>query len=197
METIILATANPNKAIEIKNLLKNDVEVLTMKDLGIDIDIIEDGQTFEENALIKVRTLKPFIEQEAIIIGDDSGLSVDALAGQPGVYSARYAGENVTYKDNNIKLLKEMETIPDPKRGATFITVMAILYPDGQEIICKGMVRGKIARDFIGHGGFGYDPLFIHEESGRSYGEMTEDEKNKISHRALAIKKVKDHLLKK
>lgn len=197
MKRIVLATANVNKAAEIKKILGNDFDIITMAELGIDADIIEDGQTFEDNALIKVRTLKGLIKDpEAIIIGDDSGLAVDALAGEPGVYSARYAGENVTYADNNIKLLKELETIPDQKRGAEFITVVAILYPDGDEVLCKGCVRGKIARALIGQGGFGYDPLFIHAESGRSYGQMSEEEKNTISHRALALEKVKKCLLK-
>lgn len=197
METIILATSNPDKAIELKKLLNHDFEVVTMKDLGIDIDIIEDGKTFKENALIKVRTLNQLIVgRDGIIIGDDSGLSVDALGGKPGVYSARYAGDKVTYQDNNDKLLKEMEAVPDDQRGAEFITVVAILFPEGKEVICQGIVRGRIARDFIGRGGFGYDPLFIHEKTGRSYGEMSDDEKNAISHRAIAIQMVKEVLLK-
>ncbi len=197
MKKIVLATANVNKAAEIKKILENDFEIVTMAQLGIEIDIVEDGQTFEDNALIKVRTLRGLIKDpEALIMGDDSGLTVDALGGEPGVYSARYAGENVTYADNNRKLLKELESVPDQKRGAEFITVVAILYPDGQEVLCKGRVRGKIARGLIGEGGFGYDPLFIHEESGRSYGEMSEEEKNAISHRALALEKVKNVLLR-
>lgn len=192
---IILATNNLHKAIEIKAMLNNDFEVLTMKDIGIDIEIIEDGKTFEENALIKVRALKSFLkDRKAIIIADDSGLSVDALDGKPGVYSARYAGEDVSYQDNNEKLLKEMKNLPDQKRGAEFVTVIAILYPDGKEVTCEGRVRGRIARDFRGDGGFGYDPLFIDEETGRSFGEMSEVEKNAISHRAKAILKLKEIL---
>lgn len=197
MKRIVLATGNQNKAKEIRKILDDGFEVMTMKELGIETEIIEDGETFEENALIKVRAINALIkDRDAIIMGDDSGLSVDALDGAPGIYSARYAGENVTYSDNNKKLLAEMQDVSDDQRGASFITVVAILLPDGHEVTCQGLVRGKIARDFIGEGGFGYDPLFIHEESGRCYGEMTEDEKNAISHRALALEKAKAILLK-
>jgi len=196
MRTILLATGNQNKAKEIKAMLGGAFEVVTMKDLGIAIEIIEDGLSYEENALIKVRTLKPYVQgKDMIIMGDDSGLSVDILNGEPGIYSARYAGENVTYADNNKKLLKAMAEVPKEKRGAAFITAIAMILPDGRELTCQGVVRGMIAFDYCGEGGFGYDPLFIHEETGRCFGEMTNDEKNKISHRAVAVAKAKELLL--
>jgi XTP/dITP diphosphohydrolase len=190
MKTILLATGNQDKAKELKAMLGEDYEVFTMKDFGIELEIIEDGLTYEENALIKVRALRPFVHDKGLIImGDDSGLSVDCLNGAPGIYSARYAGEDVTYADNNRKLLKEMAAVPEEKRGAAFITAIAMILPDGRELTCEGLVRGKIALAECGSGGFGYDPLFIHEESGRCYGEMTKAEKNELSHRAAAVKK--------
>jgi len=195
MRTILLATGNPDKARELKTMLGADFEVQTMKDVGIDIDIIEDGQTYEANALIKVRALQPLVKgKDLIIMGDDSGLSVDCLNGAPGIYSARYAGEEATYADNNKKLLKEMADVPEANRGAAFITVIAMILPDGRELCCEGLVRGKIAFDYCGVGGFGYDPLFIHEASGRCYGDMTKAEKNRLSHPAVAIAKARELL---
>lgn len=192
MKTILLATANQDKAKELKAMLGDDFEVLTIKDFEIDLEIIEDGLTYEENALIKVRALVPYVQgKDVIIMGDDSGLSVDCLNGAPGIYSARYAGENVTYADNNRKLLEEMAEVPEEKRGAAFITAIAMILPDGHEVTCEGLVRGKIAFDYCGEGGFGYDPLFFHEASGRCYGDMTKDEKNKLSHRAAAVAKAR------
>lgn len=195
MRTILLATGNQDKANELKAMLGDDFEVMTMKDLDIDLDIIEDGRTFEANALIKVRALQPYVQgKDLIIMGDDSGLSVDCLGGAPGIYSARYAGDNVSYGDNNKKLLKEMANVPEGQRGAAFITAIAMILPDGRELTCEGLVRGKIAGDYCGSGGFGYDPLFIHEASGRCYGDMSKEEKNRLSHRALAIQKARELL---
>lgn len=195
MRTILLATANQDKATELKAILGADFEVQTMKDFGIDMDIIEDGLTFEANALIKVRALQPYvIGKDLIIMGDDSGLSVDCLNGAPGIYSARYAGDHVSYADNNQKLLQEMADVPEENRGAAFITAIAMILPDGRELTCEGLVRGKIAFDYCGAGGFGYDPLFIHEASGRCYGDMSKAEKNRLSHRAVAVEKAREIL---
>ena len=195
MRTILLATGNQDKATELKAMLGADFEVKTMKDFGIDMDIIEDGLTFEANALIKVRALQPYvIGKDLIIMGDDSGLSVDCLNGAPGIYSARYAGDHVSYADNNQKLLQEMADVPEENRGAAFITAIAMILPDGRELTCEGLVRGKIAFDYCGAGGFGYDPLFIHEASGRCYGDMSKAEKNRLSHRAVAVEKAREIL---
>lgn len=192
MRTILLATGNQDKAKELKDMLGADFEVRTMKDFGIELEIIEDGLTYEANALIKVRALKPYVQgKDIIIMGDDSGLSVDCLNGEPGIYSARYAGENVTYADNNKKLLQAMKDVPEAQRGAAFITAIAMILADGRELTCEGLVRGKIAFDYCGSGGFGYDPIFIHEASGRCYGDMTKDEKNRLSHRAAAVEKAR------
>lgn len=195
MRTIVVATGNKDKAKEIKAMLDHKFEVITMGEAGIDMDIIEDGSTFEENALIKVRAVKPLVQDpNMIVMGDDSGLSVDALDGAPGIYSARYAGEDVSYHDNNEKLLKEMKNVPEKERGGEFVSVIAVILPDGREMTIRGTVRGKIAFDFIGEGGFGYDPLFIVEETGRSYAQMSAKEKNTISHRARAVDQAKEIL---
>ena len=195
MRTILLATGNQDKATELKAMLGADFEVQTMRDFGIDMDIIEDGLTFEANALIKVRALQPYvIGKDLIIMGDNSGLSVDCLNGAPGIYSARYAGDHVSYADNNQKLLQEMADVPEENRGAAFITAIAMILPDGRELTCEGLVRGKIAFDYCGAGGFGYDPLFIHEASGRCYGDMSKAEKNRLSHRAVAVEKAREIL---
>lgn len=195
MRTILLATGNQDKATELKAMLGADFEVQTMRDFGIEMDIIEDGLTFEANALIKVRALQPYvIGKDLIIMGDDSGLSVDCLNGAPGIYSARYAGDHVSYADNNQKLLQEMAAVPEENRGAAFITAIAMILPDGRELTCEGLVRGKIAFDYCGAGGFGYDPLFIHEASGRCYGDMSKAEKNRLSHRAVAVEKAREIL---
>ena len=198
MQTILLATGNQDKAKEIKDLLDNAFEVVTMKDFGIDINIIEDGLTYEENALIKVRALKSYVQgKDIILMGDDSGLSVDYLDGAPGIYSARYAGEDANCAANNKKLLEVMKEVPEEKRGAAFICAIAILFPDGQEVTFRGEVRGTIAFDFSGKWGFGYDPMFIHQEKQRSYAEMSKDEKKRLSHRAAAVEKAKTVLLDK
>ena len=195
MRTILLATGNQDKATELKAMLGADFEVQTMRDFGIDMDIIEDGLTFEANALIKVRALQPYVMgKNLIIMGDDSGLAVDCLDGAPGIYSARYAGDHVSYADNNQKLLQEMADVPEENRGAAFITAIAMILPDGRELTCEGLVRGKIAFDYCGAGGFGYDPLFIHEASGRCYGDMSKAEKNRLSHRAVAVEKAREIL---
>ena len=197
MKTIVLATGNKDKAREIKAMLDHKFEVKTMKDMGIDTQIIEDGETFEDNALIKVRAIQPFVKDaEMIIMGDDSGLCVDALDGAPGIYSARYAGEDVSYRDNNEKLLNAMKDVPEEKRGAEFVSVIAMILPDGQELTVRGTVRGRIAYDFMGDEGFGYDPLFIVEETGKSYAQMAPEEKNAVSHRARAVARAKQILEK-
>lgn len=194
-KTIVVATGNPNKAIELKGMLNGEYAVKTMKEMGIDVDIVEDGVTFEENALIKVRAIAPFLKgQDVIIMADDSGLSVDALDGAPGIYSARYAGEHVTYADNNAKLLAAMKDVPDGRRGAEFVCAVALIMPDGSEWTGRGTVRGTIAHEFLGEQGFGYDPLFIVNGLGKSYAQIGEEQKNQISHRSKAVALAKKKL---
>lgn len=188
MKTIVLATGNRDKAAEIKEMLGGRYDVLTMGDAGIDVDIVEDGDSYEANALIKVHAIAPFLkDKDVIIMADDSGLSVDALDGAPGIYSARYAGEHVTYTDNNEKLLAAMAEVPADKRGAAFVCAIAMILPNGEEKTVRGEVRGSIAFELTGNRGFGYDPLFLVEGDGRSFAQMDANEKNAMSHRARAV----------
>ena len=186
MVKILLATGNPHKARELSAMLSGcDVEVLTLKDVGFAGEIIEDGETFEENAEIKARAAASL---GYIGVGDDSGLCVDFLGGAPGVYSARYAGEPCDNSKNNEKLLSEMAGVPEDKRGAKFVCVICCVFPDGRKIVSRGECPGRILTSYVGSGGFGYDPLFYCTERGKSYAEMTEEEKNSVSHRARAMK---------
>lgn len=186
MVKILLATGNSHKARELSAMLSGcDVEVLTLKDVGFAGEIIEDGETFEENAEIKARAAASL---GYIGVGDDSGLCVDFLGGAPGVYSARYAGEPCDNSKNNEKLLSEMAGVPEDKRGAKFVCVICCVFPDGRKIVSRGECPGRILTSYAGSGGFGYDPLFYCTERGKSYAEMTEEEKNSVSHRARAMK---------
>ncbi len=187
---ILLASHNKKKIAELQTLMQtvsSDVEVVSMSDIGFDEEIVEDGSTFEENALIKSRT---GAKLGYITVADDSGLMVDALDGAPGVYSARYAGEECDNDKNNEKLLEALKGLPPEKRGAKFVSVVACSFPDGRpEIVVCGECHGRILEDYRGDGGFGYDPLFWYEPMHKSYAEMTAEEKNSISHRGLAMQK--------
>ncbi|EIW00601.1 non-canonical purine NTP pyrophosphatase, rdgB/HAM1 family [Thermoanaerobacter siderophilus SR4] len=165
-----------------------------MADLGIKEDIEETGNTIEENALIKARFLKEKVE--GIVIADDTGLFVEHLNGQPGVYSARFAGENATYEDNNKKLLKLLEGVPYEKRKAYFKTVIAVVERE-KETLLEGKLEGHILDHPRGKNGFGYDPVFYVDNLGKSLAELTMEEKNKISHRADALMKLKNYILKR
>lgn len=191
---IILSSGNMHKISEIRNILKDmPFEIVSKDDLGYeDFDVVEDGETLESNAFKKAEELHNLVD--GIVIADDTGLFVDALSGEPGVYSARYAGEHVSYKENNKLLLKNLEGIPIEKRTAYFKTVMAVVFEDGKKIIAQGCVKGKIAFEEKGENGFGYDPLFIVEDTGKTFAEMTAEEKNKVSHRARALMNLKEKL---
>ncbi len=191
---IVIATGNEHKKDEIKAVLGSKFDVVTMKEEGIHIDIVEDGTTFEENALIKAQALKEYTEDT--ILADDSGLAVDALDDKPGVYSARYAGENATDEMNNEKLLSELEHVPMGSRNAKFVCVMALILPNGEQHLFKGECKGQIDFKLNGQNGFGYDPLFIVDGLDKTFGELSAKEKNKISHRAVALDKLKKMLLK-
>ncbi|HIU99019.1 MAG TPA: XTP/dITP diphosphatase [Candidatus Limadaptatus stercoripullorum] len=181
---IAIATNNPNKLREIRAILGGFFdEALSLSDLGIDIDIEETGTTLTENALIKARTIRDLTGLPAL--ADDSGLMVDALGGAPGVYSARYAGEEHDDKKNNALLLKNLEGKP---RDAKFCSVIALCYPDGRELTAEGSVRGVILKEERGTGGFGYDPLFFSPELGKTFAEATPEQKNSVSHRSRALR---------
>lgn len=191
---IILSSGNKHKINEITDILKNmPFDVVSKDDLGYkDFDVVEDGSTLEENAFKKAEELHKKVK--GIVIADDTGLFVDALNGEPGVYSARYSGESVSYKDNNNLLLKNLKNVPMEKRTAKFKTVIAVVFEDGKRIMAEGTCSGKIAFEERGENGFGYDPLFIVDGVDKTFAEMTEEEKNKISHRAKALLNLKKKL---
>lgn len=191
---IILSSGNKHKINEIKDILKDTIfDVVSKDDLGyLDFDVEEDKDTLEGNAFKKAEELHKLVK--GIVIADDTGLFVDALNGDPGVYSARYAGEPVSYKDNNNLLLKNLEGVPMEKRTATFKTVMAVVLEDGSRLMAEGECKGKIAFEERGTNGFGYDPLFIVDGWNKSFSEMTEEEKNQVSHRANALMNLKEKL---
>lgn len=184
---IVFASGNKHKIEEFSAILKRyipNLEVASMKDVGIFDDIIEDGTTFEENAMIKARAVAKY---GYIGVADDSGLSVDALDGAPGIYSARYAGEHGNDKKNNLKLLDDMKNIEN--RSGAFVCAIACAFPSdmpNEDFVVCGECGGKILHAEKGNGGFGYDPLFFVEQFGKTYAELTSDEKNSISHRAVA-----------
>lgn len=191
---IILATGNQHKKEEVQKILgEGDFQILTMKEAGMDLDIVEDGDSFEENAMIKARAVKE--HTSAAVLADDSGLEVDALDGAPGIYSARYSGEDANDEKNNEKMLEEMKEVPLEKRGAQFVCVIAYIDEAGAEHVFRGECPGHIAYEPKGDGGFGYDPLFLVERLNKTYAQLTEEEKNELSHRAEALKKAKPVLL--
>ncbi len=192
MEKVILSSDNKDKIKEIKEILRDlDVRILSKKDLGLDkLEVVENGRTLEANALKKARAVYNVIKGH-IIIADDTGLFVDALDGEPGIFAGRYSGENATYEENNKKLLEELKGLEDYKRKAYFMAVAAIIDKQGNEHIVKGICKGRIAKTYRGEGGFGYDPLFIPEGYEKSFREMGEDKKNSISHRRKAFEEVR------
>ncbi len=189
---IVLATHNKDKCKEMMGALSSlDVELLTLDQFPQIQKIIEDGETLEENALIKAREV--FKKTGYAAISDDTGLEVDALDGEPGVYSARFSGENATYTDNVNKLIHVMKDVEDENRSAQFRTCMAFV--DGNtELIANGVVKGQITASPKGDGGFGYDPVFYIEKFDKTFAEMTLEEKNKISHRGVALRNLKEIL---
>jgi XTP/dITP diphosphohydrolase len=186
---MLAATNNKHKLEEIKAILEQlNIEVISLKEAGIDIDVEETGTTFEENALIKAREIAGISRMP--VISDDSGLQVFALNNEPGVYSARYSGTQGEEKDakNNEKLLKNLTGISEEQRGARFCSVIAAVFPDGSELMAEGFVYGHIGHELKGSNGFGYDPLFIVDGYGKTMAELPPETKNKISHRANALK---------
>lgn len=196
MKKIILASNNKGKIEEIKKILNDmNVEVFSLKEMGIDIDVVEDGETFEENAKKKCSEIyKELIRRKEcnfIVMADDSGLEVEALNNEPGVYSARYAGEHGDDKKNNEKLILNLQGIPYEERKARFICQLALINENNEYRGVKAAVEGYILMEEKGLDGFGYDPLFYYEPLGKTFSEMTMEEKNKISHRGIALQKMK------
>ncbi len=200
MIKIVLASRNAKKIKELETLLgdlSSKVQVLSLDDIGYTDEIIEDGDTFSDNSRIKARVPASL---GYIGIADDSGLTVDALDGAPGVYSARYSGEDATDEKNNAKLLAALADTPDEKREAQFRTVVTCAFPDGTDFQVEGICDGVILREPDGEGGFGYDPLFYFEPLGKTFAALTADEKNEVSHRGKAMRmfvaKFKEYLNK-
>ncbi|MCD7711225.1 MAG: RdgB/HAM1 family non-canonical purine NTP pyrophosphatase [Firmicutes bacterium] len=195
--TVVLASRNSAKVAEIRKLFAEfnaDINVLSLSDIGFEGEIVEDGESFEENAVIK--TCAP-VSLGYIGIADDSGLCVDALGGAPGIYSARFSGEDHTDAKNRELLKKRLENVPDDERGAHFVCVTAAVFPHKynlEPIVCRGECRGKIIREERGEGGFGYDSLFLYEEANKTFAEMTAEEKGTVSHRGRAMKKFAEML---
>lgn len=189
MKTILLATNNQHKLKELKELLAN-YNIITLKDIEYFNEIEENGQTFEENALIKAKTIHNYLNQKGlayIVIADDSGLCVDSLNGAPGVYSARYAGEHGDDQANRNKLQKELE---GKDKSAYFICTIVVYYPNGQYKVFEGKTYGEIIAEEKGNKEFGYDCIFYSNELNKTFGEATEEEKNSVSHRGRAIKEM-------
>ena len=194
MKKIIFATGNMGQRKEIREILKDlDAEVLSMKEAGVEADIVEDGKTFEENAVIKAKTICELTGE--IALADDSGLEIDYLNKEPGIYSARYMGEDTSYRIKNANLIGRLEGVPDEKRTARFVCAIAAAFPDGTVKTVRGTMEGRIGYEEAGENGFGYDPIFYLPEYGCSSAELSMEEKNKISHRGKALRAIKEELL--
>ena len=193
MKKIILASNNKGKIAEVKEILKDmNVEVISMKEAGLDVDIEENGSTFEENALIKAEAIMKMTGE--ITIADDSGLEVDYLNKEPGIYSARYMGHDTSYDIKNNAIIQRLEGVKGTDRSARFVCAMAVVFPDGKIIIARGTMEGLIADKPMGENGFGYDPIMYLPEYQKTSAQLSSEEKNKISHRGKALEKLKTQL---
>ncbi len=195
MQQIIFATKNEGKLREIRMIMEDlPVEIISLKDAGITDEITEDGKTFEENALIKARIIME--KTGKLTLADDSGLEVDFLNGEPGVYSARYCGVNTSYKIKNRNIIERLIDVPDGERTARFVCVIAAAFPDGRSKTVRATMEGRIGYEEKGSNGFGYDPIFYLPEYGCYSAELDLEEKNKISHRGKALRLMKDILIR-
>lgn len=192
---IIFATGNEGKMKEIRLILADlGLEILSMMEAGVDLDIVEDGSTFGENAEIKARAV--WERTGDIVLADDSGLVIDYLGGEPGIYSARYLGEETSYEYKNRVILERMDGVPGEERSARFVSAIAAVLPDGRVLHTEGVVEGLIAPEPAGNGGFGYDPIFYLPEYGMTSAEIPMELKNEISHRGKALAAMKDMIRK-
>ncbi len=208
MKTIIFATSNEGKIKEIRALLSDlSCRVLSMKEAGVDIKIEENGSTFEENAVIKAKAVlqayldnktsdtEEFLPEEMLVaLADDSGLEVDYLNKEPGIYSARYMGEDTSYEVKNQAILDRLKGVLDEQRTARFVCAIACVWPDGRTEVVRDTIEGRIGDRISGSNGFGYDPIFYVPEYGCTSAELSPEEKNRISHRAKAICRIKEYL---
>ena len=195
MNKIIFATGNKDKMREIREIMADlDVEILSMKEAGIDVDIVEDGRTFEENATIKATTIAKYTD--AIVLADDSGLEVDYMNKEPGVYSARWMGEDTSYDIKNQAILDKLDGVEKEKRTARFVCAIAAALPDGNVIVSRQAMEGYIGLKAEGENGFGYDPIFYPVGFECSSAALSPEEKNAISHRGKALRDMKNKLKK-
>ncbi len=196
MKKIIFATGNQDKMREIREILGDlNTEILSLKDAGIVLDVEENGTTFEENAMIKARAAAE--KTDAIVLADDSGLEIDCLNKEPGVYSARYMGEDTSYIVKNQALLERLKGVPKEKRTARFVCAVAAVFPDGETLVKSGTIEGYIGEKPEGENGFGYDPIFYVEEYRCSTAALSREQKNAISHRGNALRAIKGELKKR
>lgn len=194
---IIFATGNENKMKEIRMILKDlGLEILSMKEAGADVEIIEDGMSFEENAEIKARSVARVLTND-IVLADDSGLEIDYLDKAPGIYSARFAGEDTSYDIKNRILLDRLEGVPDEERTARFVCAVAAVFPDGTVSVVRKTIEGRIAEEAAGENGFGYDPIFYVPDYGCTTAEMKPEQKNELSHRGKALRAMREILKEK
>jgi len=185
---IVFATGNENKMKEIRMILSDlGMPILSMKEAGIDVDVVEDGSTFEENAMIKATEIAKHTEN-CIVLADDSGLEIDYLNGEPGIYSARYLGVDTSYDIKNQILLDKLQGVPDEKRTARFVCAIAAAFPDGTTEVVRGTIEGIIGYEIAGENGFGYDPIFYLPEYGCTTAELSPEKKNELSHRGVALR---------
>lgn len=196
MDKIIFATGNENKMREIRMILKDlGMEILSQKEAGIKADVVEDGKTFEENALIKAKEIARIAREDpdyrdSVVLADDSGLEIDYLNKEPGIYSARYMGEDASYDIKNQALLERLSGVPDEKRTARFVCAIAAAFPDGTSEVVRGTMEGIIGYEAAGENGFGYDPIFFLPEYGCTSAELSPEKKNELSHRGEGLRKM-------
>lgn len=193
MHRLIFATGNQDKMREIREIMADlNVEILSMKEAGIQADIVEDGQSFEENAVIKAKEVCRICKE--IVLADDSGLEIDALNKEPGIYSARYMGEDTSYRVKNRNLIQRLEGVPDEQRTARFVCAIAAAFPDGRVEVVRETMEGRIGYEEKGENGFGYDPIFYLPEFGCYSAELPREKKNEISHRGKALRAMREKL---
>ncbi len=203
MFQIIFATGNQGKMREIRAILGEMAAGITsMKEAGIDLEIEENGTTFAENAVIKAQAVAEALRaggdaRECVVMADDSGLEIDCLNGEPGVYSARYLGEETPFDEKSRDLLARMADVQEEDRSARFVCAIAAIFPDGETVTSEGIVEGRIGHELRGDNGFGYDPIFYLPEWERTAAELTDEEKNRISHRSKALELMKEELRKR
>lgn len=190
-ERIVFATGNKDKMKEIRMILADlELPIVSMKEAGVSAEIVEDGKSFEENAMIKAQAIARMLPDD-IVMADDSGLEIDYLNKEPGIYSARYMGEQTSYDIKNNELLRRLDGVPEEKRSARFVCAVAAVFPDGRTMVSRCTMEGRIADHIAGENGFGYDPIFWLDECGCTSAEISPEQKNELSHRGKALREIK------